>query len=141
MWKKGLLARAPFAVTYRQQVAAGSLLTTVGIFTNPTANGGEVYEVLGVDYSYDVASTSGTLDVRNVPTAAAFTGGTSLLAATEDLSATARVARKATMASSATTRQIKAGSHISLILAGTLTNLVGFSVTVWLQAMRGIRAR
>lgn len=138
--KKGFLSRAPFPVSFRQQVAAGSLLTTHGLFTNPSALG-ELYEFLGVDYSYDVVSSSGTLDIRVVPTATAFTGGASLLNATESLAATARVARKGTITTTRVTRQIKPGSHISLVLGGTLTGLVGFNVTVWLQAMRGIRAR
>jgi hypothetical protein len=139
-FKKGVLARGPFPVTYLQEVAAASMLTTNGLFSNPTANG-EMYEVLGVDWSYDVLSTSGTFDIRNVPAATAFTGGTTLLTAVQSLSATARTARKAPLATNRVTRQIQLGATISLIFAGTLTSLVGLSITLWLQAMRGIRGR
>lgn len=140
--KHGFLARTPFAVSYAQQVAAATLLTTNGIFSNPLVNG-EIYEFLGLDWSLDVVSTSGTLDLRVVPLSTAFTGGASLLNATLDLAATtpARVARKAAISTNKITRQIKPGSMITLILAGTLTSLVGLNVTVWLQAMRGIRSR
>ena len=139
-FKKSFLSRAPFAVSFQQQVAAATMLTTYGLFTNPLA-GGELYEFLGADYSYDVASTSGTLDLRVTTLTTAFTGGSSLLASTGSLSATARTARKASITTTIVTRQIMPGSMISMILGGTLTSLVGFSVTVWLQAMRGIRGR
>ena len=33
-YKKGLLARAPFAIHFRQQVAAATLLTSGVLFTN-----------------------------------------------------------------------------------------------------------
>lgn len=142
--KHGFLSRAPFAVQYVQQVAAATMLTTNGIFSNPLANG-EVYEFLGLDWSVDVVSTSGTADLRVVPVSTAFTGGATLLAtaANIDLAATtpARVARKAVITTTKVTRQIKPGSIITLIFAGTLTSLVGLNVTVWLQAMRGIRSR
>lgn len=138
--KHGFLARAPFVVCWSQQVAAATLATTNGVFANPLANA-EIYEFLGADYSYDVLSTSGTLDLRNVVTATAFTGGVSLLNGTASLSATARVARKAEITTTLNDRRIMPGSHLSLILGGTLTSLVGLSVVIWLQAMRGIRAR
>jgi hypothetical protein len=140
--KKGFLSRSPFCVSWSQQVVAASLLTTHGLFTNPLANG-EYYEFLGADWSLDVLSTSGTLDLRVVPVSTAFTGGATLLAtaANIDLNATARVARKASITTNRVTRQIKPGSMISMIFAGTLTSLVGLNVNVWLQAMRGIRTR
>ena len=132
--------RHPFAVTFSQQVAAGSILTTNGLFSNPLANG-EIYEFLGADWSYDVLSTSGTFDLRVVPVATAFTGGASLLTAVQSLSATARTARKAPITTNKVTRQMMPGTMLTLIFAGTMTNLVGLSITVWLQAMRGIRSR
>lgn len=140
--KHGFLARAPFAVSFIQQVAAGTLLTTHGIFSNPLTNG-EVYELLGIDASWDVVSGSGTLDVRVVPASTAFTGGATLLATAASINTalTARTATKAVITTNRVTRQIKPGSIISLILAGTQTGLVGLNVTLWLQAMRGIRAR
>lgn len=139
-YKKGFHSRAPFPVSLQQQVAAATLLTTYGLFSNPLA-GGELYEFLGLDYSYDVASTSGTMDIRVVPVTTAFTGGSSLVSAVQSLSATARTARKGTITTTAVTRFIKPGSMITMVLAGNLTNLVGFSLIVWLQAMRGIRSR
>ena len=79
---KALVVRTTFPVVFQQQVAAATLLTTYGLFANPLALG-EMYEFLGCDYSYDVASTSGTFDLRVVPVATAYTGGASLLNATD----------------------------------------------------------
>lgn len=140
-YKKGFLSRAPFKVSYSQQVAAATMLTTNGLFCNPSALG-EHYDLIGIDWSMDVASSSGTFDVRKVPASTAFTGGTSLLTGTISIASGARTATKVTtLATSAETRRIRPGDSISLIFAGTLTSLVGFSLTIWLQAMRGIRAR
>ena len=144
-FKHGFLSRAPFPVTLLQTVAAGSLLTTNSLFNNPPgavgAGGGEVYEVLDVNVMYDVLSTSGTLDIRNVAASTAFTGGSSLLTATMSLSGTARISRKGSLVTTRVTRQIMPGSALTAIFAGTMTNLVGLSIVVWLQAMRGIRSR
>ena len=139
-YKKGFLARAPFSVCWHQQVAAASLLTSYCLFANPAANN-EDYEVLGVDVIFDVNSSSGTVDVRNVPTATAMTGGTTLLTAVVNIATGARAGIKASLTTNRVTRQIVRGSSISMVLGGTLTSLVGLSVTVWLQAMRGIRSR
>lgn len=139
-FNRNVSKHAPFSVAFQQQVAAGTMLTTYGLFAAPLALG-EAYEFLGADYSYDVASNSGTLDLRVTAVTVAYTGGSSLLSATQSLSATARTARKATITTTQATRFLMPGSQLSMILGGTLTNLVGFNVTVWLQKMRGIRAR
>lgn len=141
--KKGFLSRAPITVTFAQQVAAASLLTTYQLFANPLT-GGEVYEFLGFDYSYDVASSSGTLDLRVTAVTVASTAGSTVVGgspATASLSATARTARKGVITTTAGNRLIMPGSMLTMIFAGTLTGLVGFNVTVWLKAQRGIRAR
>lgn len=129
-----------FPVTFIQQVAAGSLITSIGVIAAPPALG-EMYEFVGADYSFDVTSSSGTLDIRNVPASTAFTGGSSMLSSTASLSATARVARKVTVTSTAANRFIKPGNTVSIVLGGSLTGLAGFSVTIWLNAMRNIRTR
>lgn len=140
MNKKGFLARAPFAVTYQQQLAAGSQLTSLALFTNPLANR-EYYEVLGIDAFWDVVSTSGTFDVRRVPVSTALTGGDRLGTGTSSTATGARTSTKIPLTTTLLTRQLRPGDTLALILAGTQTNLVGFTVAVWLQAMRGIRAR
>lgn len=144
-FKKGFLSRAPFPVTFQQQVVAASILTTNCLFGNmsggASAGAGEIYEVLEVEAVYDVLSTSGTLDLRNVPTLTAMTGGTSILTAVMALSGTARTVRKGSLATNRNTLRIGLGSYLSAIFAGTMTGLVGLQVTVWLQAMRGIRGR
>lgn len=141
--KGGPSGHAPFCVSFQQQVAAATLLTTYGLFSNPLA-GGEAYEFLGFDYAYDVVSSSGTIDLRVTKLTNAFTAGSTLLGgspATVDLTATARTARKGVITTTKVTRQIMPGSMISMIFAGTLTGLVGLTVNVWLQAMRNVRAR
>lgn len=138
--KKAIGAHSPFVVSFTQQVAAGSMLTTQALFTNPSALK-EYYELLGVDVSYDVVSTSGTMDLRRVPASTAFTGGDRLIAATISSAAGARTATKVALATAAASRQIRPGDTISLILAGTQTNLVGLTIVLWLQAIRALRAR
>lgn len=144
-FKKAIGGRGAFSIAWQQQVAAGSLLTTLGLFTNPSgsasARGGEIFEILEVSASWDVVSTSGTIDIRNVPAATAFTGGTSVVQATFNTGATARAVQKALLATAQTTRLLQPGATLSMILGGTLTGLVGCSVTVVLQAFRNIRAR
>lgn len=142
--KKGFLARAPFPVVYRQQVAAASLLTGSVIFTNQAGGvqvgGGEYYSVLSVEAFWDVVSGSGTIDLRNVPASTAITGGTSILTATISSASGVRTVTKGSL-STADARRIAPGSVLSLILGGTLTGLVGCCVTVWLQPIRGVRNR
>ena len=138
--KKGFLARAPFTVCWHQQVAAATLLTDYTLFSNPAANN-EDYELLGVDAIWDVNSTSGTVSVENVPAGTAAASGTVVLTTTLDLSTGARTAVKGVLSATRTDRYIMRGRYLSMVLGGTLTSLVGLSVTVWLQAMRGIRGR
>ena len=139
-FKKGFLARAPFAVCFHQQVAAATLLNDYCLFANPAANN-EDYEVLGVDAIWDVNSTSGTVSIENVPAGTAANAGTVVLSATLDLSTGARTAVKGALSTTRTDRLVTRGRYLSMVLGGTLTSLVGLNVTVWLQAMRGIRAR
>ena len=139
-FKKGFLARAPFPVCWHQQVAAATLLTDYTLFSNPAANN-EDYEVLGVDAIWDVNSTSGTVSVENVPAGTAAASGTVVLTTTLDLSTGARTAVKGVLSATRPDRYIMRGRYLSMVLGGTLTSLVGLSVTVWLQAMRGIRGR
>lgn len=140
-FKKGLVARAPIAVVVRQQVAAGSLLTALGLFTNPAGNG-ESFEVVGVDANLDVVGgASAALDVRVVGSGVAYTGGASVLTATIDLTASARVPRRGALVASKLTRTIPSGGSLTGILSGTLTGLVGLVVVVYLQPLIGRRAR
>lgn len=144
-YKKGLLARAPFAIHFRQQVAAATLLTSGVLFTNQAGGsavgGGEQYEVIAVEGFWDVVSTSGTVDLRNVPAATAITGGASILTATLNLAATARAVQKGALVTAKITRTILPGNALSIVLGGTLTGLVGACITVWLQPLLGIRGR
>jgi len=138
---KAITTRGRLIVSWQQQVVAASLLTTYQLFANP-ATSGEVYDFKGFDYSYDVASTSGTIDIRIVKATIASTAGVSAINATlPDLSATARTARKGVITTTGSNRIIMPGSMLTMIMAGTLTNLVGFNVAIWLTAQRGIRTR
>ena len=139
-FKKGFLARAPFPVCWHQQVAAATLLTDYSLFANPAANT-EDYEVLGVDAIWDVNSTSGTVSIENVAAGDAAASGTVVLTTTLDLSTGARTAVKGVLSTTRNDRFIRSGRYLSMVLGGTLTSLVGLTVTVWLQAMRGMRAR
>lgn len=123
-------------VFYIQQVAAGSLLTSNFIFTNPTG-GGEYFEIVAVNAHFDVVSTSGTVDVRVVPTATAATGGASALTGTISTASGARTYTAGSLVTSVATRTVAPGSAVSIILGGTLTGLVGLVVEVSLFPVRG----
>lgn len=144
-YKKGFLSKAPFPVTYVQQVAAATMLVGTVIFTNQagsaSAGGGEYYEILAVEGSWDVVSASGTVDVRVVPTGVALTAGASALTATLSTAAGVRTVTKGALVSNKTTRTIPPGGLLTIVQAGTLTGLVGLCVTVWLQPTRGVRTR
>lgn len=137
---KGLVIKALSKVTFSQQVAAATLLTSNFIFTNPT---NENYKVLAVHYNYDVAGgAAAAIDVRRVPSgSAAAATGTSVLSSTLDLTAAARTPRKGTVSTTLSNILVGANESLSLIFSGTLTGLVGCNVVVELQPLRGLRGR
>lgn len=130
-------ARDPITATYVQQVAAGSLLTSNFIFTNPSTST-ETYRLVAAYATYDVAGgASAAVDLKVCTTTTAAASGTSALASTFDLTATARTPQKKAISSTFSSTLIPPGSSLSAVLSGTLTGLVGLNVVAVLQPLRG----
>lgn len=137
---KALAAKAPIARTYVQTAAAGTAPDGF-IFVNPTGSG-EYYEITDASCIYDVVgSTSAAADVKVVPSGTALASGTSALASTFDLTATARTPRQATLSSTAGNRMVPPGSSVAVDTSGTLTGLTGLVVQITLRPVRGIHSR
>jgi len=130
-------ARDPITVLYSQQVAAATLLTSNFLFTNPSTNN-ETYRVVQVEAVWDVAGgASAAVDIKQVLSGTAASGGTSVLGSTVDLTSTARVPVKKALSSTASALILAPGSSLSALFSGTLTGLVGLNVVITLQPLRG----
>lgn len=110
-----------FIVPPAAGVAAGAL---------PLGN----YRLLGVSATFTTASTSGTLDLTHETGTTAPGGGTSMLTGTVSLAGTANtvVSGAPATAIALATQVLSPGDRISIKFAGTLTNLVALSVSVYI---------
>lgn len=122
----------PIFVTTPTLAAASSTAATT-FFIAPVA-----CVVTGVNYIYDVISTSGTLQLfkdTGVIAAGAgvsiLTGGTALAVGSGGVAA--RTVTAAALNATAGNITLAAGDRLSYQLAGTLTSLVGLVATVALQ--------
>jgi hypothetical protein len=90
------------------------------------------YSLVSVSVRFSTASTSGTLQIERTPSATAVGSGTNLLSGTVSLAGTANtVVNGFPSASLAFASQVLTpGDSLSLIFAGTLTNLANAIVTV-----------
>jgi hypothetical protein len=132
---KSVASLAPRVVTYVQTPAAGTA-TDAFVFVNPTGSG-EYFEVAEVSYIYDVVGgASAAADVKISPSGTALASGTSALSAAADLTATARVPRKATLTSTAANRVVKPGDSVSVDTSGTLTGLTGLVIVITLKPIK-----
>lgn len=115
-----------------EYVTATGITTTAGsttIYVQP--NDGYTYQVAGATVTFSTASTSGTITV-NVDTGTNAPGaGTAQLTAAMSMSGTANTPVNGTIIASPTS--IPAGARISYTTAGTLTNLAGAVLTVYLK--------
>lgn len=129
---KSIAQQAPVYCRYVQTAAAGTAPDGF-IFVNPTGSG-EYYEVVEARAIYDVVGGSGAVaDVKISASGVALASGTTVLSATFDLTATARVPYKATLTSTAANRLVKPGDSIGIDTGGTLTGLTGLVVEVILK--------
>jgi hypothetical protein len=126
---KAIAVRAPRRVEYVQTAAAGTAPDAY-VFVNPTGSG-EYFEISEVAYVYDVVGgASAAADVKIVPSGTALASGTTALTAAADLTATARIPRKATPATSLSSRTVKPGDSVAIDTSGTLTGLTGLVVQI-----------
>ena len=88
--------------------------------------------LISVNYVHATGSTSGTLQVAKCTGTQAPGSGTNLLTATIDMSATtvANTVTAGTLIATAATLTFAQGDRVAIVIAGTLTSLVGASATL-----------
>lgn len=127
-------------VTVSNVAAAGAvnqvLFTAPANFSNATAGSFSVgkYALMGVSVRFSTASTSGTLQIEKTPSATAVGSGTNILSGTVSLAGTANtvVFGYPSASVAAATNLISNGDSFSAIFAGTVTNLVGMTITLYI---------
>jgi hypothetical protein len=125
---------SPLRVAYVQTAAAGTAPSGC-VFTNPSGSG-EYFEVVAVNGYWDVvggASAAADVKIGTSPIAA----GTTALASTFDLTATARTSTAKALTATAGNRIVPPGSSVAVVTSGTLTGLTGLNVQVLLRPLRG----
>jgi len=132
---KAIAQQAPRVAFYVQTAAAGTAPDAF-IFVNPTGSG-EYFEVVECLAIWDVVGgASAAADVKIVPSGTALASGTTVLAATFDLTTGARTpTAKAggNLTSTAANRIVKPGDSVAIDTSGTLTGLTGLVVQVVLK--------
>jgi hypothetical protein len=135
---KSIAQQAPVICRYVQTAAAGTAPDAY-VFVNPTGSG-EYYEVVEARAIYDVVGgASAAADVKIAASGTALASGTTVLASTFDLTATARTPRKATLTTTAANRIVKPGDSIGIDTSGTLTGLTGLVVEVVLKPIKTVK--
>jgi hypothetical protein len=135
---KSIAQQAPIYARYVQTAAAGTAPDAF-VFVNPTGSK-EYFEIVEARCIYDVVGgASAAADVKISPSGTALASGTTALAATLDLTATARVPYKATVSSTASARLVKPGDSVSVDTSGTLTGLTGLVVEVILKPIKTVK--
>lgn len=90
------------------------------------------YRVVGVSTVFDVASTSGVIDVQKVLNGAADSTGVTMLNATISTAAGARTTINSQLVANINTLTLAAGDRVILKHTGTQTGLVNMSCCVFL---------
>lgn len=90
----------------------------------------EALQVVAVREVHGVASVSGTLNVEKLTSTTAPESGTAILTGTINLAATANTVNTGALSGTVATLQLAAGNRLGIVLAGTLTSLVGCMVQV-----------
>jgi len=132
--------------TVTANFGANAGIADTAIWTCPE---GAEYEVVEVNERHEAAGTDGgavAMDVVKAASGTAVAGATTLLASTFDMKATAatNVRKSVTnggLVTSPTTRKVTGGQVLGLDFTGTLTALVGLSVTITLKLLRAATRR
>lgn len=88
------------------------------------------FQIVSVYYIFGTASASGTINVEVAADGTATGSGTSALSAAANLTGTANTKQQATLNSNIDNLQIAQGSHVNVLLGGTLTGLANAQVTI-----------
>ena len=90
----------------------------------------EAVQLVSVRCVYNIVSISGTLDIEKLTGTTAPGSGTSILQSTLDLTTSANTVLSGSLTSTTANLQLAAGNRLSVKLGGTLTGLVGATVTL-----------
>lgn len=93
----------------------------------------EAVQLVAVREVHAVASISGTLQIEKLTSTTAPGGGTTLLTGTVSLSGTANTVATGTLTGTVPSLQLAVGDRIGIVLAGTLTSLVGSLIEIDLK--------
>ena len=119
-------------------VLRGTAAQTAANFTAPFFIAQRDYEVIEIAERHETAGGDAgavTLDVYRVPSGTAPASGTTVLASTVNLKATANTVQYGTLTATLANRVLNDGESLSLISSGTLTSLVGVTVSILLKAI------
>lgn len=90
----------------------------------------EAVQITAVRVVFGIASVSGTLNIEKLTGTTAPGSGTALLTGTISLAGTANTVLSGTLTSTTADLQFAAGNRLGIVLAGTLTSLIGALVVV-----------
>lgn len=90
----------------------------------------EAIQVTSVREVHGIASVSGTLQIEKLTGTTAPASGITMLTGTINLAATANTVVSGTLTGTTSTLQLAAGDRIGIVLAGTLTSLVGSIIQI-----------
>lgn len=116
----------------------GALAQTAANYLAPFFVAQRGYRVVEVRERHEVAGSDAgavTVDVNKVPDGTAPGSGTSVLSSAFSLKATANTLQTATLSSTLANLILRDGDALALESSGTLTAVVGVTVTVLLQAI------
>lgn len=120
----------------------GTSAQTAANYTAPFFIADRSYEVIAVQERHETAGTDGgavTVDVYNVPSGTAPASGTTVLTAALSLKTTANTNQSGTISQARTggvyDKLLASGDSLSLVSSGTLTSVVGVTVSVLLKAL------
>lgn len=93
----------------------------------------EAVQLVAVRVVFGIASVSGTLNIEKLTGTTVPGSGTALLTGTISLAGTANTVLSGTLSATTADLQLAAGNRIGIVLAGTLTSLVGAVVEIDLK--------
>lgn len=111
---------------------------TAAYYTTPFFIAQRTYQILEVTERHETAGTDGsavTVMLKKVPSGTAPGSGTNILTAGLNLKATADTNQSGTISQVAGVARITSGEALTLVTTGTLTSLVGVTVSVLLKAI------
>lgn len=94
---------------------------------------GAKYQVVGVEASWGVASTSGTIQIEKCTTGTADGSGTNLLSGTINGAATAATPVAGALVTNASSLTMLATDRLNVVFAGTTTNWVNVCIMVYIS--------